>query len=148
MPYVFGRFVLRDSDGNYFCEICLRWFYSEGAILAHCRNTTSHEWCDKCKWVFETDHAKLEHFKISPSHNVCSMCTNRPDFTSAEELNDHYNGSHFLCGSCNVYYRTEDRLTQHVRYHAPRREPLTNKHLLSIADESPQREELGVPSLL
>jgi hypothetical protein len=101
-------------DGvNYECTICERFFCSESALYAHCRQTSRHQWCERCFRVFVSAQAKNTHLRKSSRHNVCSTCPQLQDFATGEELQDHLVESHHFCPQCNVHYDSVEQLQEH-----------------------------------
>lgn len=114
MSYVFGRHVFRSKKGEYLCQLCKTWFYSEAAILVHCRDFTIHKWCEQCKRVFPTEVAKQQHLLNSSTHHICYFCDNFPDFGNEKDLFDHEHEIHKLCYDCFTPFHTDEKLHEHL----------------------------------
>lgn len=101
-------------DGvDYECTICERFFGSETALYAHCRQTSQHLWCERCVRVFVSSSAKDAHIRNSSSHNICWMCPQPQDFRSNETLQDHLVKSHHFCPDCDIYFNSFKKLEEH-----------------------------------
>jgi uncharacterized C2H2 Zn-finger protein len=107
-------------DGvNYQCTICERFFCSESALYAHCRQTLQHQWCERCFRVFISAQVKTTHVQKSSRHNVCSTCPQLEDFATGEELQDHLVKSHHFCLDCNIFHDSIEQLQEHdiIQHH-------------------------------
>ena len=113
-----GRYLDFNGDG-YECILCDRYFGTEEALLAHCRQTSRHPWCERCQRVFPLEESKTAHINNSASHNICYRCNRRPDFPSFDELGDHWESAHHWCRDCcNLYLSSSQELQLHnVTYH-------------------------------
>ncbi|KAL3410501.1 hypothetical protein V8F44DRAFT_635094 [Aspergillus fumigatus] len=113
-------------DGvDYECTICERFFCSESALYAHCRQTSRHQWCERCFRVFISVQAKDAHLRKSSRHNVlkshhfCPQCNVYYD--SVEQLQEHDVTRHHLCVKCGDYFTNKNNLQMiHQQKHQPR----------------------------
>jgi hypothetical protein len=90
-------------DHKWRCSPCQRYFVSEQAIHAHCRNAEVHfgEWCERCEWLFVSQTARRDHYRNSSHHAVCPNC--QVDFGSLTDLDDHLEEEHSYCRRCKDY---------------------------------------------
>ena len=88
---------------KWYCSPCQRYFVSEQAIHAHCRNAEVHfgEWCERCEWLFVSQTARRDHYRNSSQHAVCPNC--QVDFGSLTDLDDHLEEEHSYCRRCKNY---------------------------------------------
>ncbi|KAK2061321.1 hypothetical protein LY76DRAFT_624641 [Colletotrichum caudatum] len=56
----------------------------------------------------------LSHLSTSSNHHRCKQCPQKPEFLSAEDLENHRNRYHPYCGPCNRPFDTSDSLQQHA----------------------------------
>lgn len=113
MVYLYGGYV-QAVDGDFWCRLCSRYFYSRTAVLAHCRSTRNHEWCDTCERVFATDIDKLQHLETSPNHHICYACEDPVDFKTEAQLDEHLKEEHFWCCHCDRCNESKEDLDQHL----------------------------------
>jgi hypothetical protein len=94
-----------EPNDKWHCSPCQRYFVSEQAIHAHCRNAEVHfgEWCERCERLFVSPTARRDHYENSSRHNVCPNC--KVDFGSLTSLDDHLEEEYFYCRRCNDYVK-------------------------------------------
>ena len=94
-----------EYNDKWYCSPCLRYFVSEQAIYAHCRNAEVHfgEWCERCKRLFVSQTARRDHYENSSRHNVCPNC--KVDFDSPTDFVGHLEEEYFYCRRCKDYVK-------------------------------------------
>lgn len=108
---------IEQSDSDFWCTICERWFKSGHAILAHCRNTFRHEWCERCTRAFVDEAALDQHIEDSPAHKICDWCSDNcsdGDFSTLSQLETRRQQDHFYCASCGFFLSFPSLLDQHT----------------------------------
>ncbi|KAH7343793.1 hypothetical protein B0J17DRAFT_643954 [Rhizoctonia solani] len=94
-----------------YCDRCDRWFNSEHAYNAHCRDSSRHHICYPCGIDFQTYERLDRHLRKSSKHSYCSWCYE--DFQDEYDLDDHYEQCHEYCSSCQLWLDTADDLANH-----------------------------------
>jgi hypothetical protein len=113
-----NRIDFIESEDQWYCYPCKRFFVSEKAIHAHCSNAAVHsrEWCDRCEWLFVSQGARMDHHRHSSHHNVCPNC--QVDFDSLTHLDDHMEKRYFYCKRCRNYVKDSQGRKSQALWHA------------------------------
>lgn len=92
-------FVIKNTDGKYECNECLKVFKSVQRFLSHLKNHDS---------ISSEDFKALKTCLLQEEAKTNDIC---------EEIKNDFGSTIFRCKSCNVEFDTKKRLLLHVSIH-------------------------------
>ena len=90
------------SSSDHLCTICSRLFQTQDALESHWTHSKLHNWCLKCDRHFVSHAALDEHLQKSQRHWICD--SHYIDFSTENDLFEHYRESHSFCDRCELYF--------------------------------------------
>jgi DNA-directed RNA polymerase subunit RPC12/RpoP len=95
------------------CPLCSRAFSTLDRFHQHCLDKHSKTFCSRCKRVFTRREDLRRHISAGSKHHRCEKCSHKPDFQSAEQLEEHQERSHFHCTPCDKSFNDGESLQKH-----------------------------------
>lgn len=99
------------------CPTCSKHYATPERLASHIHN--SHPHCQQCFAIF-TSRSELRKHRAK-MHPICSLCPSVPrrHFATVASLNQHTQEVHFPCGSCFVFFASEEQRDEHVGLEHP-----------------------------
>ncbi|KAF8655369.1 hypothetical protein AX16_003066 [Volvariella volvacea WC 439] len=96
-----------------YCERCDKYFRNYQSLDQHKRDSQRHWVCWDCDIDFLSWAALKEHYVQSPRHSYCQYCDTH--FDDDDDLETHYEDSHYYCSRCRKVFKNEHGLKEHRR---------------------------------